>query len=129
MKKFLSGLVALLLTSLALAASTNGTQTATVSWTAPTQYTDGTTLAATDIANYTVSYVTAASSTPKTVSVPAGTLTTTVAALCGTANFSVTVTTTATAVYPNATSSPGGPVPFVSSVNCVPNAPGGLTVK
>lgn len=128
MKKFLSGLIALLLTSLALAASTNGTQTATVSWTAPTQYTDGTALAATDIASYTVTYQTATSAV-KSLTVPAGTLTTTVAALCGTANFSVTVTTTATAVYPNATSSPAGPVPFVSSVNCVPNSPSGLTVK
>jgi len=112
----------------ALGAGTNGTQTANLSWTAPSQYTDGTNLSLSDIAFYTVQWTTAGGATQTKV-VNAPTVTATVAALCGTANFTVTVTTSATAVYPNATSAPSGPVPFVSSVTCAPNPVTGLTVK
>jgi hypothetical protein len=123
--------VAAFVLPLAVAASTNGTTTANLSWSAPTAYLDGTTLPASDIASYTITYQSSASATAPvhTLSFPAGTLSTTVAALCSSTNFTITVTTTASAVYPNATSSQGGPVPFVSSVNCAPNPPGNFTAK
>jgi len=67
----------------------------------------------------------------QSVQVKAPLLSATVPALCGTVNFTVSVTTSASAKYPNATSTPAGPVPFVSSATCVgaPNPPGALSVK
>lgn len=131
MKNLALAFIIALVTLAGAATPTNGTATATLSWTAPAAYSDGTPMAATDISSYTVTYQSSASAAAavKTVNVPAGTTTATVSGLCSTVNFSVTVTTTSTAIYPNATSSPGGPVPFVSSVTCVPNAPANFTAK
>ncbi len=108
---------------------------ATVSWTAPTQYTDGTTLPATDLAYYTVSACEVNSpqtcivqkAMPATAGQPPP-LTLQVPMVCGTYNFTVTATTTATAVNPNATSGPAGPVQDVSGVSCRPNPPAGVAV-
>lgn len=99
------------------------TPQATVTWTAPTAYNDGTALPATAIDHYTVTW-----SGPGAGSVTVKTLTAVVPVVCGTVQFSVTATTTATAAYPNSTSAPVGPVPFVSGVSCAPNPPGALAV-
>lgn len=129
MKRILP-LLALLLSGSWLIAMGAGGATANVSWTAPTTYTDGTTLPANDIASYTVSWVsTAPGAAVQSKTVPGGTLATSVNVPCGSANFSVTVTTTATAAVPNATSGPDGPVTFASGVSCAPNPPGALAVS
>lgn len=112
-----------------LGAGTNGTSSATVSWQAPTTYTDGEALPASEIAFYTVQWTGGGTATQtKVVNAPG--LSTVVAAICGSVSFTVSVTTTATAKYPNATSAPAGPVPFVSSsASCTPNPPVAVTVK
>lgn len=119
-----------MLALLAIKAYAAGT-TANVSWTAPTTYTDGETLAASDLAYYTIAW-----SPLSTGGAPAGMLkviapaiTATVPVPCGGENFTVSVTTSATAKYPNATSAPSGAVPYASGVACTPNPPTGLTVQ
>lgn len=111
----------------ALAAGT----TANVSWSAPTQYTDGSTLAPSDIDHFTISWAPAAGQPGVSGSqqVPATATTATVPVPCGSTGFTVTVTTTATAKYPNATSAPNSPVPYASGVTCGPKAVTGVTVN
>lgn len=104
--------------------------TATVSWLAPTAYVDGTPMPPGDIASYTLSWspkqgTPGASGSQK---VDAGALSAVVTVPCGSTEFVMTVTTTATAVYPNATSSAAGPVTYVTGVSCAPNPPGALVV-
>jgi hypothetical protein len=94
---------------------------ATVTWTAPTAYIDGTVLPASDIDHYTVTPAGGTSITTKTLSAV-------VPVACGSVAFSVTATTTATAAYPNTTSAPAGPVTYVSGVGCAPNPPDALAV-
>lgn len=119
--------VAALLAGVAFAAGT----TANLSWTAPTAYTDGTTLPASDLDHYTITWAPAAGQAG-----PAGSLTVagnltaaTVPVPCGATSFSLTVTTGAAAHYANATSSPAGPVPYVTGVTCSPNAPGAFKAQ
>lgn len=128
------GVVALL--SVALVWATTP-PSATVTWTAPTAYLDGAALPATDIDHYTLTWSPAGSTPPAGSTTPAGgtpgvltvkALTATVPVVCGTVQFSVTATTSATALYPNTTSSAAGPVPFASGVSCAPNPPGALAV-
>jgi hypothetical protein len=99
---------------------------ASVTWTAPATYVDGTPLPVGDIDHYTVSW-TPVGNTAGALSVK--TLAASVPIVCGTVQISVTVTTSATAVYPNTTSTPAGPVPFVSGIACAPNPPGALAVQ
>lgn len=94
----------------------------TISWQAPTQYIDNTALPATDIAFYTVTI----NGVPQKVT---GALQLASTVPCGNAILTVSVTTTATAKYPNAVSDPAGPVTYASGVTCKPNPPGALTVK
>jgi hypothetical protein len=110
---------ALLLFLIVKAAMAAGT-TATVTIVPPTLYEDGTALPATDIAFYTISWSGAGPSGSKQTT----TLVTSVPVACGSVSFTATVTTTAGAKYPNATSLAGGPVPYAAGVTCVPNAPG-----
>lgn len=112
-------LVALAVPPMAEAAGT----TANLSWSAPTQYVDGTALPASDIAFYTVQF----NGQSQKVTAPATTASVNVA--CGSASFTVTVTTTATAKYPNATSDPSGAVPYASGVVCRPKVVTGVTVS
>lgn len=95
---------------------------AALSWTAPTTYTDGTAIPSGDIAFYTVTW------NAGTVKVNAPELSAAINVPCGSTAFSVTVTTSATAKYPNATSLPAGPVPYATGIACAPNPPGGLAV-
>lgn len=102
-----------------------GSVSAVVTWSAPATYIDGTPLPAGDIDHYTVSW----SPSGGTAGVLAvKTLSASIPVVCGTVHVSVSATTTATAVYPNVTSEPAGPVPFVSAVQCAPNPPGALAV-
>lgn len=107
--------------------------TANLSWTAPTAYIDGEPLPAAQIDHYTITWTTAS---PAGVGGPTGSLTVpgtataaTVPVPCGSVNFSITVTTTAAAVFPNATSAPDGPVPYATGVTCGPNPVTGLQAK
>ncbi|MGH9436392.1 MAG: hypothetical protein ACRD22_00505, partial [Terriglobia bacterium] len=84
-----------LASSIALAAGT----TANLSWTAPTQYTDGTAIAAGELDHYTIAWSPAAGSAG-----PSGSLTVagsvvnaTVPVACGSTSFYINVTSTATA--------------------------------
>lgn len=92
---------------------------ATVSWVAPTAYTDSSALPAGDIAFYTLTWDNGGS-------VKVTGLQSLVTIPCGSTHFSVTVTTTATAAYPNATSSAAGPIPYATGIACAPNPPSGL---
>jgi hypothetical protein len=130
MKRFLpllSTLAAILTVTISIAAGT----TAKLSWVAPTAYTDGSTLPATDIASYTVTWAPAAGGTgPSGSTNVAGTaLATTVSVPCGATTFTVAVTTTASAKYPNVTSTPTAPVPYATGVACAPNPPSGLVAQ
>jgi hypothetical protein len=106
----------------ALAISFAAGTSATLTWNAPTTYSDASALPVTDIAFYTVSW------NGGTVQVTSPALTTVVTVPCGSTAFSITVTTSATAKYPNATSAPDGPVPYATGIACVPNPPQGLAV-
>ncbi|MGH9760625.1 MAG: hypothetical protein ACREDR_01225 [Blastocatellia bacterium] len=97
---------------------------ATLTWTAPTAYTSGEALPAIDIAFYTISWGNGASS----VKVLAPALTTVVTVPCGSTNFVATVTTSATALYPNSTSASTNQIPYVTGIGCVPNPPAALAV-
>lgn len=107
------------------------TPSATVSWSAPTQYVDGTVLPVADIDHYSVSWgpvSPAAVTATNSGTVIVKSLTASVPVACGSVEFSVTATTGANATYPNTTSTPAGPVPYASGVACAPNPPGALAV-
>jgi hypothetical protein len=124
MKRLLAALLlAALVTSTALASGT----TALLAWVAPTAYSNGITLAPTEIAYYTITYTVGPSNQSLQVLAPA--LSTTVVVSCASTTFTISVTTTATATYPNATSGASSGVPYASGVTCVPNAPSGFTAK
>lgn len=90
---------------------------ATVTWSPPTEYTDGSPLPLSDIAYYTV---TAGSLSVKVLS-PATSAQLTIPA--GSVNILVTVTTTATAKVPNSTSDPASPIPYATGIAVKPNPP------
>lgn len=127
--KTLASLLAIATVTVSIAAGT----TATASWKAPTVYTDGSSLPASDIDHYTLTWAPAAGSSGSGPSgsqnVPAGTLTATVNVPCGSTSFTVAVTTTAAARFPSASSGPSSPVPYASGVACAPNPPTGLAVQ
>lgn len=126
--KYFRALLIALIPTLCLAAGTNGTQTANLAWTPPTSYSDGTTLPSGDIAFYTVVWNgPAGTAQQKTVTAPA--TGTTVPNLCGTVTLSVSVTTSATAAYPNSVSPASNTATFTSSVACAPKAPTNFTVS
>lgn len=130
MKRFfsLSRLLALaILPTLALAVGT----TATLSWIAPTQYTDGSPVAAGDLDHYTITWAPASgqSGPSGSLTAPGSALTATVPVACGQVSFAITVTSSATARYPNATSGPTNPLSYVTGVKCTPNPPTGATVN
>jgi hypothetical protein len=124
MRRLCLVLALLLATTVAIAAGTS----ATVSWSYPTAYIDGTPLPVSDIAQVTVTW----SRTPGgpqvgSVTVAAPALSKVVPGLvCGNFSFSATVTTTATAAYPTSTSDPAGPVSYATGVSCKPNPLTGL---
>lgn len=124
LKLFLGALLALASLAVVWAASPS----AIVSWTTPTVYTDGSAMPASDIDHYTVSWTSAASNGVAIGSQQVKDLTANIPIACGTVEITVTATTTSTAIYPNTTSTPAGPVSFVSGVNCAPNPPGALAV-
>lgn len=123
----MSRLAGLLATLIATAAVASGS-TATVAWTAPTAYSNGAALPASDIKNYTISWsrtaggavVGSLTATSSPVSVPVP---------CDGLVFSATVTTTATALYPNATSVPSNNAPYTSGIVCTPGPPTSVTVS
>lgn len=103
---------------------------ASVSWLAPTTYADTSVIAAGELDHYTISWTSTAPGGPSgSLTVPGTALAAVVPLSCGAANFAVTVTTTASAKYPNATSGPAGPVLWDSKVVCAPNPPTGLAVQ
>lgn len=130
MKRFrhlLFSLGCLSLVTLTLAAGT----TAHLSWSAPTTYNDTSPLPATDIDHYTLTWAppTGQPGPSGSVNVP-GTATTATAPIpCGNTTFTLSVTTTATAKYPNATSAPTSPIPYASNISCTPNPPTGLVAQ
>lgn len=97
--------------------------TANITWSAPTQYVDNSPLPASDIAYYTILW----DSNSQKVNAPA--LTAVVNVPCGSTNFTVTITTSATAKYPNTTSDPTTPVPYATGVTCRPKPVTGVTVS
>ncbi len=100
---------------------------AVLSWTAPTTYSDTTPLPVAQIDHYTVSW-SRISGGAVLGSLTVNGLTASVPVVCGVMYFSVTATSTTSAVYPSATSLPAGPVSFDSGVPCTPtpNPPGAL---
>ncbi|HZT04330.1 MAG TPA: hypothetical protein VFA39_18935 [Steroidobacteraceae bacterium] len=132
MKRFaiLAAIVAAIVLGAAAPAIAAGTS-AKLSWTAPVAYTDGAALAASDLDHYTITWAPAAGQAGPSgsVTVAGNLLATTVPVPCGSTSFSITLTTTAAAHYPNATSGPAGPVPYVTGVTCSPNAPGAFQAQ
>jgi hypothetical protein len=126
MKRFLP-LLALLGATLVLAAGT----TANLAWTAPTAYTDGSAIANGDLATYVISWAPATGQIGPSgsASVAATSTSTTIPVACGSVTFTVAVTTSATAKYPNATSGVSNAVPYATGVTCAPNPPSALTAK
>lgn len=109
----------------------SGSPTATVSWTAPVAYSDGSNLPASDIDHYTITWAPTSEQSGPSGSlntIPAAANTTVVPIACGSTSFTVSVTTTASARYPNATSSSTAAVPFATGIACTPNPPSGLAV-
>lgn len=105
--------------------------TAHLSWIAPTAYTDGSSLPASDIDHYTITWAPAAGSTgvSGSTNIPAGTVATTVNVPCGSTTFTVSVTTGPGAKYPSTTSAPTGAVPYATGIACAPNPPSGLAAQ
>jgi len=106
------------------------TPSATLTWTAPTAYTDGTALPAADIDHYTIGWARTATDALMGQQAATG-LTASIPIACGSVVFWVSASTGAAAKYPNQTSLPAGPVTYNSGIACVatkPNPPGGLTV-
>lgn len=125
MRRFLASLF-LLFASVAFGAGT----TATMSWDRPLVYTDGSVLPASDIKNYTLSWSrTSGGPAVGSLVVNAPALTSPVTLVCSDYFFLVTVTTTASAKVPNATSGPSNIVPYATGVNCAPGAPTNLTAS
>lgn len=126
MKYSFFGLLTILsLVTLTFAAGTS----ANLVWVMPTAYNDGTAVPLADIAFTTITW------TPKiaggkisgsqqvkapatSVSIPGLT--------CGDFNFTASVTTTATALYPNGVSPTVGPVLYTTGLACAPNPPTAL---
>lgn len=103
--------------------------TATVTWAPPTQYTDGSPLPAGDIKSYTIKWTRPGNAAVVgSVVVPAPALTVQAPTPCGDYQFTASVTTTATAKFPNETSSEVGPLPYASGIGCAPNPPAGVAV-
>ena len=121
MRKLLLSL--LLIPGLAFAAGQN----AMVSWVLPTTYVDGTLLPATDIAFTSIFYT--INGAPVHVVVNAPGTSTTVHMICGSSNFNLTVTTTASAHYPTTTSKPTANVFYDTGIKCAPNTPANFTIK
>jgi hypothetical protein len=117
----------LLVIGIAKAAGT----TANVAWTMPTSYNDNEVLPLTDIANVTLTWAPASGQAGPsgTLVVNAPATTATVPVACGSVTFTATVTTTSTAKYPNATSSPSSGVPYITGITCKPNPATGLTAS
>jgi hypothetical protein len=90
---------------------------ATLTWTAPTQDTDGTPVGTID--HYTVSWSRTAGG-PVAGTMDVKTLTATVPVSCGSMQFSVTATAS------GVTSDPAGPVAYATGVVCKPNPPSAL---
>jgi hypothetical protein len=108
------------------------TPAAVVAWLAPTTYVDGSAIAPGDLDHYTITWTASVAGGPAgSMTVPGNTLAANVPFPCGSANFSITVTTSSTSSkYPNTTSDPSSPlVLFDSKVKCAPNPPSGLGVR
>lgn len=123
-----SGLALLCFSSGADAAGTS----ATIKWTNPSQYSDGTSLPVTDIGSYDITWTRLGSTVAVgTFHVSGGPATqTTISGLvCGGYNFTMTVTTSATALQPNSTSDPTSPASYPTGISCKPNPPTGVTVS
>src|SRR5579885_206625 len=82
--------------------------TANLSWTPPTQYTDGSPIGSSDLAYYTISWTPASGvgGPSGSMKVTAPATAATVPVPCGSVNFTLTVTTGSAALYANATSAP-----------------------
>lgn len=116
---------ALLAVACATAAFAEGAL-ANLSWSLSPVYTDGNAMPASDVASFTVSWVPKVG-VPGVVagskSVAGGLLSTTVPVACGDVVFTVALTTTGTARYPNATSSQSNGAPYATGIVCGPIAP------
>lgn len=126
MKRYLGLWLPSVLTLLVLSVTWAAGVSATVSWVAPATYNDGSTVPSTDIDHYTLSWAPVGSQAGPSGSVNVTSTSAVVAVPCGSTSFSVTVTTSATAKYPNVTSGPDGPVSYASGVTCTINPPTGL---
>lgn len=132
MKRLLYLLSTLTSLSITISIAQVSTPAAVVAWLAPKTYTDGSPVASTDLDHYTISWVASAAGGPAgSITVPANTLAANVPFPCGSANFSITVTTSSTSPkYPNTTSDPSAPIVlFDSKVKCASNPPSGLAVR
>ncbi len=120
------GFIALMLSIRSYAAGA----TANLSWSAPPTYTDSEAMPAGDIGYYTIFWTPVAGGGPAAGSLKVtGATSAVVPVPCGGETFSVSVTTSASAKYPNSSSAPSSAVPYASGIACTPNPPAGLTVQ
>jgi hypothetical protein len=128
MKKLIfAGLMTLLALSAVWAQSV---PTATVSWLGPVKYTDTSLVSVNDLDHYTLTWTATTAGGPSgSMSLPGAALSAIVPFPCGSATFAITVTTTASSKYPNATSGASSPVIFDSGVACATNPPSDLAVQ
>lgn len=126
LRRLLTCAGAALLMGLALSVGATG-QNAAVSWVAPTQYTDGSTVHAGDIASFVVTWTGPTAALSGTVTVPGTQLSTLVTVPCNSTNFVVAAIASATATYPSTTSANSAPpVAYATGVTCTLNPPSGL---
>lgn len=131
MKRLLYLLSALTSLSITISIAQVASPAAVVAWLAPKTYTDGSSIASSDLDHYTISWTASATGGPAgSLIAPGNTLAANVPFPCGSANFSITVTTSSTSKYPNTTSDPSAPIVlFDSKVKCASNPPFGLAVR
>lgn len=127
MNRLLLVLAACLLVGSAHAVGTS----ATLTWTLPTAYTDGTALPASQIASTVISWTrpTASIATGSVVVDAPGVTVVVPGLVCGDFKFTAHVLTTASATYPSAASAEASSTPatYATGVACKPNPPTGLT--
>lgn len=131
MKRLLYLLSTLTSLSITISIAQVSTPAAVVAWLAPTAYVDGSAVAPADVDHYTISWTASSAGGPTgSFTAPGNTLAANVPFPCGSANFSITVTTSSSSKYPNTTSDPSAPIVlFDSKVKCASNPPSGLAVR
>lgn len=125
MKRLLTTALLGLVCTAALAAGT----TPNATWNLPSLYSSGVALPPSDLASVTLEMKDATGRVLASKALP-GTATSYVGAnVCGTVYIDVFVTTTATALYPNASSTPTAAAQYASGIPCIPLPPANFKVQ